>query len=150
MNFNFKLNLRVSAFYLEKQKSFIPKKKFRPLSISKQKSFVYWLNFPEGFDLKDLWNVDFSAVIEALHIVSFAKIIRSFQILYQHGKLLLNFAKGSKTPMHLQLHILINTYLGGFQLEFVSISRVINSVLSLVEITAFRLESKSCKGFFKK
>ena len=26
MNFNFKLNLKVSAFYLEKQKSFIPKK----------------------------------------------------------------------------------------------------------------------------
>ena len=26
--FNFKLNLKVSAFYLEKQKSFIPKKKF--------------------------------------------------------------------------------------------------------------------------
>ena len=25
---NFKLNLKVSAFYLEKQKSFIPKKKF--------------------------------------------------------------------------------------------------------------------------
>ena len=47
---------------------------------------------------------------------------------------------------------------GGFQLEFVSISRVINhmtcyiiiiyQVLSLVEITAFRLESKSCKGRF--
>ena len=49
-NLNFKLNLKVSAFYLEKQKSFIPKKKFFwPLSISKQKSFVYWLNFLEGF-----------------------------------------------------------------------------------------------------
>ena len=48
--FNFKLNLKVSAFYLEKQKSFIPKKNvFWSLSISKQKSFVYWLNFPEGF-----------------------------------------------------------------------------------------------------
>ena len=45
--------------------------------------------------------------------------------------------------------------MGGFQLEFVSISRVINHmtiirVLSLVEITAFRLESKSFKGFFLK
>ena len=39
---------------------------------------------------------------------------------------------------------------GGFQLEFVSISQVINSVLSFVEITAFRLESKSCKIFFVK
>ena len=45
--------------------------------------------------------------------------------------------------------------IGGFQLEFVSISQVINHMtcftfeLSLVEITAFRLESKSCKGFFK-
>ena len=28
MKFNFKLNLKVSAFYLEKQKSFIPKKIF--------------------------------------------------------------------------------------------------------------------------
>ena len=44
------MNLKVSAFYLKKQKSFIPKKKiFKPLSISKQKSFVYRLNFPEGF-----------------------------------------------------------------------------------------------------
>ena len=42
----------------------------------------------------------------------------------------------------------ISTDNGGFQLEFVSISLVINSVLSLVEITAFRLENKSCKGFF--
>ena len=36
--------LKVSALYLEKQKSFISKK--TPLSISKQKSLVYWLNFP--------------------------------------------------------------------------------------------------------
>ena len=49
MNLDFKLNLKVSAFYLEK-KSFIPKKNFfKPFSISKQKSFVYWRNFPEGF-----------------------------------------------------------------------------------------------------
>ena len=54
MKFNFKLNLKVSAFYLEKQKSFIPekkKKKIKPLSISKQKIFVYRPNFPEGFGL---------------------------------------------------------------------------------------------------
>ena len=38
MKFNFKLNLKVTAFYLEKQKSFIPKKRFRPLSISEQKA----------------------------------------------------------------------------------------------------------------
>ena len=51
------MNLKVSAFYLEKQKSFIPKKNFfRQLSISKQKSFVYWLNFPEGFEF-DLYTV---------------------------------------------------------------------------------------------
>ena len=45
--------------------------------------------------------------------------------------------------------------IGGFQLEFISISWVykshdlfvINQVFSLVENTAFRLESKSCKGF---
>ena len=42
--------LKVSAFYLEKQKSFIPKKiYFRPLSISKQKSFVYRPNFQWRF-----------------------------------------------------------------------------------------------------
>ena len=45
----FKQMLKVSAFYLEK-KSFIPKKKiFKPLSISKQKSFVYWSNFQWRF-----------------------------------------------------------------------------------------------------
>ena len=49
MKFNFKLNLKVSAFYLEKQKSFIPRKKIKPSSISKQKSFLYRLNFPKGF-----------------------------------------------------------------------------------------------------
>ena len=44
--FFFKQILKVSAFYLEKQKSFILKKySFMPLSISKQKSFVYWPNF---------------------------------------------------------------------------------------------------------
>ena len=38
------------SIYLEQQKSFIPKKIFfRPLSISKQKSFVYWPNFQWRF-----------------------------------------------------------------------------------------------------
>ena len=41
--------LKVSAFYLEKQTVLFLKKISNPLSISKQKSFVYWLNFPEGF-----------------------------------------------------------------------------------------------------
>ena len=46
MKFNFKLILKVSVFYLEIQKSFIPKKKEnKPLSISKQKSFVYFSIF---------------------------------------------------------------------------------------------------------
>ena len=40
--------LKVSFFYFEKQKSFIPKE-LKPLSKSKQKSFVYLLNFLEGF-----------------------------------------------------------------------------------------------------
>ena len=48
MKFNFKMNLKVSALYLEKQKSFIHF--FKPLSISKQKIFVYWLNFLANFD----------------------------------------------------------------------------------------------------
>ena len=48
--FVFKQILTISAFYLVKQKSFIPKKmQFRPLSISKQKSFVYWPNFQRRF-----------------------------------------------------------------------------------------------------
>ena len=63
--FNFKLNLKVSAFYLEKQKSFIPKKIFfKPLSISKQKSFVYWLNFPGRFWV---WHHSLHAIIGALY-----------------------------------------------------------------------------------
>ena len=51
MNFNFKLNLKVSAFYLEKQKSFITKKKFffgRTAKIH-PKDGLSRLNFPEGF-----------------------------------------------------------------------------------------------------
>ena len=45
--------MKVSAYYLEKQKSFIPEKqKFKPLIISKQKRFVYRADpiFSEGFD----------------------------------------------------------------------------------------------------
>jgi hypothetical protein len=51
-NSSFKSILKVSAFYPEKQKSFIPKKKkFKPLSISNQKSFVIDPIFSEGFAL---------------------------------------------------------------------------------------------------
>ena len=50
----FHLIFKVSAFYLEKQKSFISKKHFFwPLSIPKQKCFVYWLNFLEGVEQTD-------------------------------------------------------------------------------------------------
>ena len=64
MKFFFKRILKVSAFYLEKQKSFIPKKMFfKPLSISKQKkSFVYWFNFLGRFWLdpaKKFWPIRF-------------------------------------------------------------------------------------------
>ena len=38
-------------FYLEKQRLLSLKKIFKLSSISKQKSFVYWCNFPEGFDI---------------------------------------------------------------------------------------------------
>ena len=38
------LSLKTKKFYTKK------KKKIKPLSISKQKSFVYCLNFPKGFD----------------------------------------------------------------------------------------------------
>ena len=50
-NLNFKLNLKVSAFYLEKQKSFIPKKKYFLGRTAKvhPKDGVSRLNFPEGF-----------------------------------------------------------------------------------------------------
>ena len=49
-NLNFKLNLKVSAFYLEKQKSFIPKKIFFGRTANLHpKDGVSRLNFPEGF-----------------------------------------------------------------------------------------------------
>ena len=50
MNLNFKLNLKVSAFYLEKEKKNIPKKFFfgRTTKIH-PKDGVSRLNFPEGF-----------------------------------------------------------------------------------------------------
>ena len=54
-------------------------------------------------------------------------------------------------PCPICSHVFINGQQGGFKLEFISMSRVINHmtflirVLSLVEITVFRLESKSCK-----
>ena len=48
--FFFKQMIKVSAFYLEKRKSFIPKKIFfKPLSISKQKIFVKWPKIPGCF-----------------------------------------------------------------------------------------------------
>ena len=47
MNFDFELNLKVSAFYLEKQKSFITAKVHPKDGVSR-------LNFPEGFDVQVL------------------------------------------------------------------------------------------------
>ena len=55
MKFNFKQILKVTAFYLEKQKSFIPKKKYffgRTAKIH-PKGGVCRLNFPEGFEKYD-------------------------------------------------------------------------------------------------
>ena len=47
--------MKVSAFYLEKHKSFIPKKFFfKSLSKSKQKNFVCRLNFPGRFGSGEL------------------------------------------------------------------------------------------------
>ena len=46
----FQTVLKVSAFYLEKQKSFIPKKIFKPLSIWKQKDLFTDPIFRQGFD----------------------------------------------------------------------------------------------------
>ena len=45
--------LKVSAFYLEKQKSFIPPKKYflNRTAMIDPKDGVSRLNFPEGFDL---------------------------------------------------------------------------------------------------
>ena len=59
--FIFKQILKVSAFYLEKQKKKnIPKKIFfRPLSLSKQKSFVYWPNFQWRFWKWALWKLSY-------------------------------------------------------------------------------------------
>ena len=48
--FFFKHMLKISAFYLVKQKNlFLTKIWFRLLSISKQKNFVYWPNFQRRF-----------------------------------------------------------------------------------------------------
>ena len=58
MKFNFKLNLKVSAFYLEKQKSFITKKKFffgRTAKVH-PKDGVSRLNFLEGFEFNERQN----------------------------------------------------------------------------------------------
>ena len=58
-NFNFKLNLKVSAFYLEKQKSFIPKKK-------------YFLSRTAKVDLKDGFSrPNFQWRFWSLHAVNF-------------------------------------------------------------------------------
>ena len=68
MKFFFKQMLKVPAFYLEKQKSLIPKKTFfKPLSISKRKRFVYWLNFRWRF-----WVVSgaFVAASQAVQLIS--------------------------------------------------------------------------------
>ena len=43
--FFFKQILKVSPFYLEKQKSFIPKKKIKPVSLSKQKKLCLLTQF---------------------------------------------------------------------------------------------------------
>ena len=53
----FKLNLKVSAFYLEKQKSFISKKFFLSrCQYQNKKSFDYWPNFQWRFWFKVLRN----------------------------------------------------------------------------------------------
>ena len=83
--------MKVSAFYLERQKSFIPEKKMLgPLSISKQKIFVYWLNFLEGFAL-ELWiydvKVDFVLQVDHIIIINvsllFLDIIFSFHDMFE-------------------------------------------------------------------
>ena len=48
--FNFKQMLKISAFYLEKQKSFIPKKIFFKPYRRIQKMALAFLSFSEGFD----------------------------------------------------------------------------------------------------
>ena len=65
----FKQMLKVSTFYLKNKKVlFLKKIFFRPLSISKQKSFVYWLNFPEGFGLLNLVSKDFKLEIQTIFL----------------------------------------------------------------------------------
>ena len=49
MKFCFEQILKVSAFYVEKQKRFILKKIFKPLSISKQKALFTDPIFSKGF-----------------------------------------------------------------------------------------------------
>ena len=68
MKFNIKLNLKVSAFYLQKQKSFIPKKKKLSCCqyLNKKKSFLYRLNFPERFCLNGLLEKNLCTISKCL------------------------------------------------------------------------------------
>ena len=47
---------------------------FRPLSISKQKSFVYWLNFPEGFDTDIKWKLHFNSELRMIRIIPILRV----------------------------------------------------------------------------
>ena len=71
---NFKQMPKVSAFYLEKQKSFIPKKKIlsRTAKID-PKDGVSRLNFPEGFE--DGLNTDENRVETTLTLDTTNKIL---------------------------------------------------------------------------
>ena len=76
-NLNFELNLKVSAFYLEKQKSFIPKKKYFLSRTAKvhPKDGVSCLNFPEGFEYNHLKSQDYKvALFLPIQVIIGAKI----------------------------------------------------------------------------
>ena len=63
--------LKVSAFYLEKQKSFIPKKKYFLSRTAKvhPKEGVSRLNFPEGFEC------DFISIVSGLIFILIFQVI---------------------------------------------------------------------------
>ena len=81
--FFFKQMLKVSVFYLEKQKSFIhKKKKIKPLSISKQKSFVYCLNFPEGFGVEFVQDLNSSTTLTDNKGQKNSRVRKGFMVIF--------------------------------------------------------------------
>ena len=86
--FNFKLNLKVSAFYLERQKSFIPKKKFFLAVVNiKTKNLCLLTQFSRRFwwkhvvnSIKDDGNSSKYKASPDLQDISTSSLVRKFSV----------------------------------------------------------------------